>query len=740
MIYAKNIRCTALAASALTVIATLSPTAAFAEDRAAAAEQASPSPDQDQGLTDIIVTAQKRSESSQRVAASVTALSSDALETRQIQSVTDLQSEVPSLVVNRYFGTSVIALRGISTGVTSGAEDPSIATHINGVYQPRSRSVDSAMADLERVEVLSGPQGTLYGRNATGGVINYILKAPTESFEGEITGRVGNYDRYGGQARISGPLSDTVGFLISGIYDNQEKGFTKNLATVGPKSVETGRSAGGRAALAFRPADGFRIDLEAIYLNSRGSPLSAAFEPSPDPRLSPQTIEPHRIYTDLKSRTTSNYFQTDATIAYDLSDTVTLKSITAYQSFKDKMLIDLDASAFRGITVQQGIKSHTFTQEINLSASMFDDRLKSIYGAFYFKDKFRSSAYTNFDVAGPGFFFAVTTDQTSESYALFTDQTLSVTENLRLIGGLRYNHDRKDATQSVTTPVPAYNYPLASKGAAFSAWTPKVGAQYDITDKIMLYGQWSKGFKSGGFVANSAGDDFAPEKIKGFEVGLKSQLFDNRIRFNIAGYHYKYSDLQVQKVVGVGTFLVENAAAAKIYGVEASLNALITDTLRLDVSGLVQSAKYTNFVNCDQTAFPGACSAFDPRPDDATRLTDVSGNWLNRAPPYTLNIGLENRFDLAGGGNIVVRGESYFSGKVHFDEFARAAATQKAYNTQNIFISFTPANDHFTLRAYAKNIGKTDYKTFGIYQSSVSQYQGSWGAPRTYGLEGSVRF
>lgn len=693
------------------------------------------------GLDEIVVTAQKRAENLQDVAATITAFSSETLETRQIDGVEDLQTQIPSLVVNRYFGTSVIALRGISTGVTSGAEDPSIATHINGIYQPRSRSVDAAMADLERIEVLSGPQGTLYGRNATGGVINYILKGPTETFEGQVTGRVGNYDSYGAEARISGPISDNVGFLLSGTYFDQSKGYTRNLAAAAPKkSVEGGRSYGVRGALAFKLGENARLDLEAIYQNTRSEPYSAAFEPSLDPRLTPQSFVAHRTYTDLAGRSNSDYFQADATFTLDLSDDVTFKSITGYQTFKDKMLIDLDASAQRFITTTQDIDSKTFTQEFNLTASSFDNKLQSIFGVFYFNDTFTGASFTNFDIAGPGFFFQTFTKQKSESYAFFTDQTFEVVNGLRLIAGIRYNHDSKRAAQSLTTPVPALNYPLTTKSRSFSAWTPKFGFQFDVTDDVMIYGQWTKGFKSGGFVSNSAGDDFAPERIKGPEVGLKSTLFDNRVRFNLAGFYYDYSDLQVQKVVGVGTFLVENAAEARIYGVEASLNALITDTLQLDVSGLVQSAKYTNFLNCDQSAFAGACSGSDPRPDDESRLTDVSGNWLNRAPPYTLNVGLENRFDLSGGGKIVVRGETFFSGRVFFDEFARDAGRQKAYSIQNAYVTFTPASDSFTLRAFVKNIANKDYKVFGIYQSAATQYQGTWGIPRTFGAEATFRF
>jgi iron complex outermembrane receptor protein len=198
------------------------------------------------GLSEVVVTAQKRSENVQDVPATVVALGAEDLEMRDIQSLTGLASHVPSLMAGELYGTTQISLRGISTGITSGADDPSVATHINGVYQPRSRSIASALIDLDRVEVLAGPQGTLYGRNAVGGAVNYVLKGPSEEFEGKVSARVGNYSRYAIDGSVSGPLSDRAGFRITALYDDRSDGFTKVLNANAPKSyLEELRSAGG---------------------------------------------------------------------------------------------------------------------------------------------------------------------------------------------------------------------------------------------------------------------------------------------------------------------------------------------------------------------------------------------------------------------------------------------------------------------------------------------------------------
>lgn len=694
------------------------------------------------GLQDIVVTAQKRSEDLQKVPTTITALGADALETRQITSVTDLQTQVPSLVVGQYYGTSLITLRGISTGLTSGAEDPSVATHINGVYQPRSRSVDSAMVDLERVEVLSGPQGTLYGRNATGGVVNYVLKRPSESFGGEVTAKVGNYERYGIEGRVTGPLSDNVRVLISGAYDNQNKGYAVNLQPNAPrKRMDSGKYAGGRFALDIGQTNGLNVQLDAIYLDSRTVPVAESFSPPDTPALvaflGPQSFKPHVTYSELPAYTRSKYFQVSGTINVPITDDVSLKSITAYQDFKNDMLIDLDSSGVPSVSVFQQIRSKTFTQELNLSVDTFDGRLKSIFGAFYYHDKFVEPGSTDFNIPGFSATFDVFGSLPSKSIAAFTDNTFSVTDRFRLQFGLRYNHDKKKGTQSlIVSGVAAC--PLATNERSWDAWTPRVGAQYDVGDDVMVYGQWSKGFKAGGFTANSCYNGFDPESIKGPEIGIKTKLADNRVRLNISGYLYDISNLQVQKVVDVGTFFTLNAASARIYGAEASIEALLTDNLQFDASGMVQSAKYRNFSNCNEQEFQGACGSFDPRPP-ASREIDVSGNWLNRAAPYSLSLGLQYKVPV-GDGEILLRGESFFSGKVHFSEFPSAASTQKAYSIQNLYVTYTAPNDRFTVRGFLKNIGDTNYKRSFFYNSAVRQPNGNYGAPFTFGADVTVRF
>lgn len=710
----------------------------------------------DTALDEIVVTAQKRAESSQTVPASVTALDKTALDLRQIGSLSDLQGQVPSLIVGDLFGTNLITLRGISTGQTSGSEDPSVATHINGAYQPRSRSIDVAMIDLERVEVLSGPQGTLYGRNATGGAVNYILRGPSEILEAEFTGSLGNYSRVGLSGSVSAPLGDKVGVRVTGLYDNRATGFTRVLNANAPKDrLEEYRVYGGRLILEVKPSDRLKISLEGIGVNTKSStaffPFGQSIAPAINAAVQPQSYNAQEIYTDEDAKLDSEYYQGIATIDLELSDHVSVKSISAYQTFDQLMVIDSDGSAtsprLRTPTTQV-TDSKTFTQELNINAKLFNDRLNSIVGFFYFHDdldlKTDLTTFRSFSAATGTLnpFTSVlkfNTFQQARSYAFFTDHVLSVSDNVRLIAGLRYNHDEKTARQSFFFNGNAVLPPTTVNKLSFDSWTPRFGFQVDVAPHAMVYGTYSKGFKSGGFASNvNAVNSFKPEKISGGEVGIKSEFADRRVRLNIAGYYYDYSDLQVQNAVlvnGIPSFRVRNAAQSRIYGVEAQLQAALSDNFKLDVSGMVQSAKYTDFTTCNNTLVPGTCTSAAN-----TTLINVKGNWLNRAPDYTVNLGLEYKTPVGSAGNVTLRAESVFNGTIHFDEFASPLVTQKSYSLQNVYVSFSPTGDRVTLRAYVKNIGDADYKTSGFFQTATLQQAGNWGAPRTFGAEASVRF
>ncbi|MEJ7935559.1 TonB-dependent receptor [Sphingobium sp. AN558] len=720
---------------------------------AGAAFAQSPATEAPMGVADIIVTAQKRAESIQDVPATIAAFSQETLENRQIRGIGDLMTRVPSLQVGYTFGSNTVTLRGVSTNLTSGFEDPSVAVHVNGVYQARARSLNLALMDLERIEVLSGPQGTLYGRNATGGVINYILRGPTEQMEAEVRGRVGNYDSYALQGHISGPISDTVGFRISGMLENRDKGFVKNLLpNAAKRRYGENKFTGVRGVLEFKPSDTVRFELDGAFGNTRGSYQPGVLAPSLRPAyvvlLGQQTFRPQEVYADYPTENNTRDYSATGTLTWDISDNVQFKSISAYQKYKNYMAIDYDSSSFVAQSLTNHNSSDTYTQEFNLNADSFDGRLKSIFGIYYFNDEVHQTTQVVSALFSltqtPTLTFTATNRLKSKSIAFFTDQTFSVTDSLRIIGGVRYNIDKKDAVQTIRGSCPSPTNPAITgiSDQKFTAWTPKAGIQFDVTDKIMAYATYQKGFKAGGVAGGTCANQYEPESIKGGEAGIKAEFADNRIRLNVAGYWYDYSNLQVQKTLGtVGGFAVVNAASSRIKGIEANLDAVIMPQLKLDMAAMVQSAKYTDFENCDQSNILPvglACTGTDPRAP-AVRLDQLRGNWLNRAAPYSVSVGLEYTADL-GTGKLMFRGESYWSGKVHYNEFNTPILDQRAYNLQNAYVTFTPESDKYSLRAFIKNIRNVDYKASAYYGGLTAQYTVVWNPPRTYGLEASYKF
>lgn len=699
-------------------------------------------------IEEIVVTAQKRSESLQNIPLSVTALSEEAITERQIEDIVDLQQYVPSLVTGQFYGTNQIALRGVSTSQTPGSEDPSVAVHVNGVYQPRARTLDVVLVDLARVEVLSGPQGTLYGRNATGGVVNYVTKSASDEFEGEVTVKAANYDRFAVSGTVSGPISKSVGFRLSGLYDDQSDGFTDNLAN--GETLEAREVKGFHGVLSFTPNDNLTIDLDAMYVDAEDSGFWSVLSGSDVPFfgdvLAPQTTDPHEVYVDFDDeRLDSEFQQASLTINWSLAEGIELNSITAFQAYEGDQAQDADGSGTLAVHIQQGFESDTFSQELNLTTYLLDERLTSVYGFFYLDDDVETTS--NSVVAElfgiPPLHVRVSFDGNTTSYAGFMDHTYNVTDDLRVFAGVRHTSDEKEAVRSENRQIPAFGLTVLEcnddDSLDWNETTWRAGTQYDFSDHTMVYFQWQKSYKAGGLLANTCDNNYEPEYIEGAEIGIKSSLLDNRLRFNAAAWLYDYEGIQVQQSIDVGRFQTVNAAEARLKGVEVSIQYLLTDQLQLDLSAMVQSAKYTEFLNCDASEFPGACGATDPRPFENQRA-DLDGNWLNRAPSHSVNLGLSYAVDLQSGAEILLRAESFWSGELRFDEYGNEEITQSSYNVQNLFVTYTSPSEKFVLRGFGKNLGDEEYTVVGFFNGASRQFYGAWGYPRTYGVEAQFRF
>ncbi|WP_168072258.1 TonB-dependent receptor [Caulobacter sp. SSI4214] len=726
-----------------TAIAVAAPTLFSASAAFAAADQKPPTATVDE----IVVTAMKRGENLQDVAASVSALSAETLKDRGVSDVKDIAKLVPNVNWGEHFGSALVTIRGVGSTVDSGITEPTVAMYADGVFLPRSTMPSVRAIDLDRVEVLRGPQGTLYGRNATGGAINFVSQAPSRTFEGMANVSTGSRSAFGVSGYVSGPLADGVYGRLSGGHDEQD-GYVK----ISP----SGKTLGGadinyvRGALRLEPSSGLTIDLAARYEeNKAANGWQQLFTPALIPTAG-QTLEPNRIVADQPFAQNSKTTVLSSTVNWTISDKVSLRSITSYVDHKSKVSVDADSTILDGFnTIDFTRPSKSYAQEFNLLGA--GDKVQWILGLYYYHEKAGNALPLRLGTFfAPGFGVPANTvltasvDSKTESLAAFADVTYSFSERMRLNLGLRYNHETKDFLQNRIVSIPgvgvvpgsaAYAAGPIAVGTTSSKLLPKINLQFDLTDNVNSYVQYSKGFKSGG--ENLEGGDggavgalglYRPEGIDAYEVGLKSRLFDRRVIANFAAFYYDYSGLQVTITKPPTTTVVQNADA-KIYGLEGEFSWSLTESLKLDGSATLTHARFNGFSGYD-----------DAQP--SLGVQNLDGKPLPHAPDFTARLGGEYRIDLGEGflSTLTVRGDVSYSDDVVLRYFGTANDTQKAYWLSSVSAKLSDANRLTELRLYVNNLGDKIYKQNVTYIGAIGAYMGNYAAPRTWGVQLSRKF
>ncbi|MBC7284652.1 TonB-dependent receptor, partial [Hoeflea sp.] len=481
------------------------PASVWAQDGAAA--QDGSVPEETGGSSEIIVTGTKRSSSLQDTPVAVTALSSDDITTRGLSSTEDLVGQIPNFQLSAQTGAALVSIRGVGLGVETAAAEPGVAIHVDGVYQPRATTSQLATLDLERIEVLRGPQGTLYGRNATGGVINFISKAPTSYFEAEASLKVGNYDLIGGQAMVSGPLAgdDLLGRFVA--YRQSRSGYVDNIL-LNRKDGDLDEW-GGRLSLQWRAGDDTTVDLVARYAEVESSPVTVMITPpsqddidfmlatSPPGTQFITTNEPFEIAEERIGEGKTTDFGVNLTVNSEFGD-LDFRSISGFT----RSTVDFSAGV-DGFNIPFLIldprrdQSESFSQEFNLSSS--GGRFEWTVGAFGFYEKYKVNFRFPFPNLGIVQQFLAEPEKTW-SYAAFGDFSYSLLDDLRIIGGLRLGHDRKTIVNDALTF--SYDDPsMLLDSVSFegeyenTTLAPKIGLQYDFTEDVMGYFVFQQDYK-----------------------------------------------------------------------------------------------------------------------------------------------------------------------------------------------------------------------------------------------------
>lgn len=686
---------------------------------------------EEQVIEEIVVTATKRASSVMDIPASVTAFGEDKIALTEITSNDDLEFAVPGIVVDNFNGRSSVTIRGIGSGSGTAASvgGTAVAQHIDGVYQSRVQSVVLALNDLQQLELLKGPQGTLYGRNSTGGAINYVTKKPTEEFEGSISLTAGNFDRTAAKVMLSGPLSDSVSMRANVYYDEQD-GYLEVVGGGGSPDIHGRDILGGRLALRITPSDDLTIDLNVTSIENETigtAQIIGIVNPAAAFHLQPgnHTLNVNEIVSDADAEGEVSQDSATAIIDWAINDQWSLKSTTGYMENEWSQLnYDVDYSSavvelFPGFFLYPAEgraenESETLSHELNLSFT--GDRLNLVTGLFYFKDEV--SQPQSFPAFGVAFEF----DQKTEAWAAFADATFTVTDDLRVLAGIRYNYEETEIDQLSSTACP-----LGVTGKEdWSDTNPKIGFQYDVSDSAMIYGTWQEGFKAGGYDPANCVDDFNPENIEAIEFGLKANLFDGAGLLNLAIFDYDYEDLQVGQLVGFVTN-IENAGEADVLGAEFDFQYLLSDSWAWELSA--------TFLDTEQNDL----SLQDPFNGG---VVDVSGKDLLRAPEFSGTFALTYDVGFDDGSQLQLRGELYHADESRFRFFDdEPGAFRDSLTTSNLYANLTVgAIEGLSFRAYVKNLSDEEVIE-GILPLAFAGIQlGNYTRGRTYGLEAKYDF
>lgn len=612
-------------------------------------------------LEEVVVTATKRAQSISQIPASISAVSADDLEARGQRDLSDLSGAVPGLQVAPDNTDISITIRGVGHSLFSPAAENSVALHLDGVYLSRPADAQVAFFDVDRVEVLRGPQGTLYGRNATGGAINIVSNAPTRDFSGETTLGVGNYGRTDIEAIVSGPLAENVLGRLGVFCHERWDGFGKNLYT--GNDVDTLHECGGKAALQLTPSDKLKLLARLDYYHANDSnglyhyvgPINQPYPGAPTlPQLlgaNPTPSNVRNIDSQIDPNRYANIWGSSLEGSYELSDSLTVKSLSAYRRTVSDYTVDLDGSSlpiWGPFTLNAD--SHQVSQELQLHWQT--DYVYAVLGAYYFDevthshlfiDSYLNSGIPSFHIPtifpSPFGVFTQNAALNTTATAIFGNADWKVTDRFHLGVGLRYSQESK---HNVGYEIAFFPGPIngVDEGRRSHGVTPQFTAQYKLTDNLNIYGNVGRGFKSGEFIAGTP--QYAlPEFLWSYEGGVKGSLFNGMLSGSADAFYYDYTNFQIERLATPFTYL-ENAPKGILKGIEAEGQVRLPMGLRLDGNITFLKSEIKDFIT--------------QNPDlQGSPTVNLTGNRFPYAPSTTINLGLEKSFAFGNFGNGVLR-------------------------------------------------------------------------------------
>jgi iron complex outermembrane recepter protein len=741
---------------------------------------------QTQRIEQIVVTAQRRAESLQSVPMAISAFSEETLRTRGIEGLGDLETRTPGLAIGQFFPAQPqVYIRGIGSNDDGPAADPSTVLFVDEVYVGRVAGWTANLFDLERIEVLRGPQGTLYGKNVVGGAINFISRKPTDEFRTQLSATTGNLNLIKYSGLVSGPLMENVYGKFSFVSETRD-GYLKSQIgnypqffpqyavpeNVGKFQQHDVNTDAYRAALRFTPNEQLEINLSAdrakLDQNSPGfheqggaaGQVLAGLIPNYEKRIRTNMAEQP---AHIENQTTGY----SARVDYDLGF-ATLTSISAYresdslntdhpigeQASERKLnLFASSPTAVAGTLIVAGSgnimleAADQFTQELRLTSNG-TGALEWVGGLYYLREQADRTESFNVGIAAltgaggwvyPAAAFAPSTGRTpqeaeTKSAAVYGQTTWSVTEQLRLTAGARYTEDRKDIR---TIGVPGgFVVQQAFDVRADDKWsqlTPKFAVDYQLTDDVFLYALASKGFKSGGWQGTPGREKLAVEPFNEetawlYESGARTDFWDDRARVNLSVFFTDYKDLQVfQQLIPEGsprgTLVGQNAADAEVKGAELEFTVIPMPGLTFSGFYAYLDATYTKFVAPEGYVAPGGVD-----------IGSRKGNYLRNSPEHTWALLTTYDMTLPGGAGLSFQLDWQYKDKVYQDPDNLEIGATPSYDLLDGRIALTSASEQWELAVWAKNLLEEDYFIHSYASGTPASGIMTPGLPRTYGL------
>jgi iron complex outermembrane recepter protein len=674
------------------------------------------------GIEEIVVTAQRRAEKLQDVPIAVSALTSNNLQTRGLAGPQALAAIVPGLQFGSLGPSGTPFIRGVGGVLGNPNDEPSVATYIDGVYIASPLANYSEFNDIERIEVLKGPQGTLFGRNATGGVIQIITRDPNQTPALEMTAGYANYKTASGSIYANRPITDTLAFNVAAQIDSQGSGFGRDVTTGRDTYKKDERSIRGK--ILFTPDSDTSIKIAADYARFKSAGLG--FSPPRGGTFADGVVNTLPIY-DTRSGTPENIhiknYGASATVDHDFGP-IRVSSISAYRRSGGIDFFDNDMTSLNILQANLQLRQRNFSQEVHL-LSPSASKVQWLLGGYYFNGQ---GGYSPISIIGAA---AAPFPQLDiygtlyiHSYSAFGQATVEIFRDTKLTGGFRYTWEKQRLSQEFQA-LGGVVIPRTEARQSFQKPTWRVSLDHKFAPDIMAYASYNRGIKAGGYdtIAAPGTPGFKPETLDAYEIGIKTELFDRHVRFNAAGFWYQYKNLQLSHQVN-GTSVTTNAAKARIRGIEGELEIAPGGGLVLNFTGSYLDGTYRSFPDAPAYTAGGIISTID-----------ASGNKTIRTPKFTGSANIEYSVP-TDFGKITASATATFSGKFYWTPDNRI--TQNSYGLLNTTLQWTSLSQQYFVRAWGRNLTNKHYLTSGV-ESGIGDLN-IFAPPRTYGVTLGVKF